>query len=108
MKSRAKTQERLIARFGWAAGLLEDPAAMREERLRAYQQALERIAAGALHPEKIAARVIGKTPPPPCFTLDKMSHFVESESAGVCHRLLQHPGTTDFMPSEQRPRNCPM
>jgi hypothetical protein len=55
-----KARKRLIARFGWAAGLLEDTPSDREERLRRYQRALERIAAGATHPEKIAHRAIRK------------------------------------------------
>ncbi len=57
---RQKSRARLIARFGWAAGLLEDTAAAREERLRRYRRALQRIAAGATHPEKIARRAIRK------------------------------------------------
>jgi hypothetical protein len=55
-----KTQNRLIARFGWAAGLLEDTASAREEKLRRYRRALERIAARAANPEKIAHRTIRK------------------------------------------------
>jgi hypothetical protein len=55
-----KTQNRLIARFGWAAGLLEDTRSAREEKLRRYRRALERIAAGTKHPEKIAHSVIRK------------------------------------------------
>jgi len=55
-----KTQNRLITRFGWAAGLLEDTASAREEKLRRYRRALERIAAGATHPKKIAHSTIRK------------------------------------------------
>ena len=65
MNSCTETQKRLIARFGWAAGLFEDEAAIREERLRRYRRALERIAAGAPDPAKIAARAIGAKSPPP-------------------------------------------
>ncbi|HXQ25971.1 MAG TPA: hypothetical protein VN822_06160 [Candidatus Acidoferrales bacterium] len=55
-----EARERLIARFGWAAGLLKDAAAVREERLRRYQRALERIAQGAGNPVKIAAAAMRK------------------------------------------------
>lgn len=55
-----KAREKLIARFGWAAGLVEDTAMVREERLRRYQRALERIAQGAGNPVKIATAAMRK------------------------------------------------
>jgi hypothetical protein len=55
-----KAREKLIARFGWSAGLVEDAAAVREERLMRYQRALERIAQGAENPEKIAQTAMRK------------------------------------------------
>lgn len=58
MNSREETHARLIARFGWAVGLFEDEAASREERLRRYRRALERIAAGGGDPVQIAAQAI--------------------------------------------------
>lgn len=63
MKSREKSRARLIARFGWSAGLFEDGAVCREERLRRYRQALERIAAGRGDPVQIAARAIQQAAP---------------------------------------------
>jgi hypothetical protein len=57
-RARQESQERLVARFGWAAGLSENAAAVRAEKLRRYQRALERIAEGADNPQKIAQTAI--------------------------------------------------
>lgn len=57
-RKRRETRERLIARFGWSAGLFEDTPAIREEKQKRYRRALERIAEGADSPQRIAREAI--------------------------------------------------